>query len=239
MESPNTIGDYAVIGDGRSAALVGRDGSIDWLCWPRVDSPSLFGAILDPGAGRWRVAPVEPFRAERRYVDDTNVLETRFETAGGSLVLTDLMPVADEDEKHRLLMPEREILRLLRCDRGEVELEMVFDPRPEYGRAPRRLRSVGALGIRLDVDSSVLALRSDLPLAIGPDGVVRTRVRLRAGEGAHLSLTYATEAPAVWPPVGEWSRACLDRTVAWWQRWVSQLRYDGPAASRSSGARSP
>ncbi len=228
MESPGTIGDYAVIGDGRSAALVGRDGSIDWLCWPRVDSPSLFGAILDPSAGRWRVAPAGAFRADRRYVDDTNVLETRFETAGGSLVLTDLMPVAEEDEKNRFLMPEREILRLLRCDRGEVDLEMVFEPRPEYGRAPGRLRSVGALGIRLDVDSSVLALHTDLPLAIGPDDVVRARVRLRAGERAHASLTYATEAPAVWPPVGEWSRACLERTVGWWQRWVSQLRYDGP-----------
>jgi GH15 family glucan-1,4-alpha-glucosidase len=228
MEFPNRIGDYAVIGDGRSAALVGRDGSIDWLCWPRLDSPSMFGALLDPGAGRWRIAPVESFRAERRYLDDTNVLETRFETGGGSLVLTDLMPVAEEDEKHRFLMPEREILRLLRCERGEVEVELLFDPRPQYAVGPRRFRSAGALGLRMETAASLLALRTELPLVIGADGVVRARARLRAGDTAHASLTYATEYPAVWPPLGDWSRACLNRTVAWWRRWVSQLRYDGP-----------
>jgi len=228
MPIPSGIGDYAVIGDGRSAALVGRDGSIDWLCWPRCDGPSLFAAILDPGAGRWRIAPVDTFRAERRYLEDTNVLETRFETAAGSMVLTDLMPVAEEDEKHRFLMPEREILRLVRCERGEVELELVFDPRPGYGLAARRLRSAGQLGVRVETAAGLLALRTDLPLAIEADGVARARARLRAGDAAHASLTFATEAPAVWPPLGEWSRACLDRTVGWWRRWVSQIRYDGP-----------
>src|SRR6476469_9851333 len=177
---PNAIGDYAVIGDGRSTALVGRDGSIDWLCWPRGDSPSLFAAILDPRAGRWRVAPAQPFQATRGYLADTNVLETRFETAAGSLVLTDLMPVAEEDEKHRFLMPEREILRLVRCERGEVELELVFDPRPGYGLAARRLRSAGQLGVRVETAAGLLALRTDLPLAVEPDGLARARARLRA-----------------------------------------------------------
>src|SRR5690349_678079 len=228
MDTPNAIGDYAIIGDGRSAALVGRDGSIDWLCWPRCDSPSLFGAILDPSAGRWRVAPVKPFEARRQYLDNTNVLETRFETASGTLVLTDLMPVADEDEKHRFLLPEREILRLARCERGEVELELVFDPRPGYGAAPRRVLSAGGLGIRLSTDAGLLALQTDLPLTIEPDGVARARARLRAGETAHGSLTFSTEAPAVCPPLGEWSRASVDRTVSWWRRWASQIRYDGP-----------
>ncbi|HKT61605.1 MAG TPA: glycoside hydrolase family 15 protein [Gemmatimonadales bacterium] len=228
MPTPNAIGDYAVIGDGRSAALVGRDGSIDWLCWPRGDSPSLFAAILDPGAGHFRVAPVEPGRATRRYLQDTNVLETRFDTGAGTVVLTDLMPVAEEDEKHRLLLPEREILRLIRCERGEVELELVFDPRPGYGLGARPLQAAGRLGVRLETAEGLLALRTDLPLAIEPDGVARARTRLRAGDAAHASLTFATEAPAVWPPLGEWSRACLDRTVAWWRRWASEIRYDGP-----------
>ena len=77
------IQDYAIIGDCRSAALVSRDGSLDWLCWPRFDSPSWFGALLDEAAGRWRIAPTEPFRTERRYIAGTNVLQTRFETRSG------------------------------------------------------------------------------------------------------------------------------------------------------------
>jgi GH15 family glucan-1,4-alpha-glucosidase len=228
METSSAIGDYAVIGDGRSTALVGRDGSIDWLCWPRCDSPSLFGAILDPSAGRWRVAPLDPFRASRQYLHNTNVLETRFETAAGTLVLTDLMPVAEEDDKHRLLLPEREILRLVRCERGEVALELVFDPRPGYGLAPRRLQSAGRLGVRVSTDAGLLVLHTDLPLTIEPDGVARARARLRAGEAAHASLAFSTEAPAVCPPLGEWSRASVERTVAWWRRWASRIRYDGP-----------
>src|SRR5687768_8328233 len=97
---PPKIQDYGVLGDGRSVALVSRDGSIDWLCWPRFDSPSLFGAILDQEiGGSWRFAPTEPARIERRYIDGTNVLETRYYTATGHIVLTDFMPVASEAQK--------------------------------------------------------------------------------------------------------------------------------------------
>src|SRR5918994_4867725 len=106
---PPPIADYAIIGDCRSAALISREGSIDWLCWPRFDSPSLFGALLDPQAGHWRIAPTAPFKAERRYLGETNVLETRFKTDAGSLLLTDLLPVASVEDKHKFLVPEHEI----------------------------------------------------------------------------------------------------------------------------------
>ena len=109
------IEDYSVIGDCRSAALVSRDGSVDWLCWPRFDSPSLFGALLDERAGCWKIAPAGPFRAERRYLENTNVLQTRFHTDAGSLIVTDLMPVASEGQKRRMLQPEHEILRVVEC----------------------------------------------------------------------------------------------------------------------------
>ena len=101
------IQDYAIVGDCRSAALVSNRGSIDWLCWPRFDSQAIFAAILDNKiGGHWTISPVEQFRSERSYVDFTNVLQTRFVTPGGQAVLTDLMPVASEEEKRTTLLPD-------------------------------------------------------------------------------------------------------------------------------------
>jgi len=222
------IQDYAAIGDGRAVALVGRHGSIDWLCWPRFDSPSIFGAILDEDAGSWSLAPTAASRVTRRYVDDTNVLETRFDTDTGTLVVTDLMPVASEEDKGRLLLPDHEILRVAECVRGEVEVEMRFAPRPGYGCRPGRVRHAGRLGVRVETGADLLVLRSDGPLDITAEGEVVGRERLRAGDAVHVSLTFADDWPAVLPPLGEWSRAAIARSVAWWRQWASRLRYDGP-----------
>src|SRR3972149_4863061 len=107
----SAIGDYAIIGDCRSAALISRAGSIDWLCWPRFDSPSLFGALLDPAlGGAFAIHPVEHFTSERRYVGDTNVLETTFICPSGRARLIDFMPVASEAEKRKQLWAEHQIL---------------------------------------------------------------------------------------------------------------------------------
>ena len=226
-EPGNAIEDYAVIGDGRSAALVGRDGSIDWLCWPRFDSSSIFGAILDPAAGRWSIEPAAPYRTERHYIQDTNVLQTRFETGAGSIVLTDLMPVASEEEKRRFLQPEREILRVVECERGEVEVNVLFEPRPAFGAETVQVRRHGQLGFRMETSAGLLVLRTDVPLeAIG--GLMRGTARLSAADVIHSSLTLAAAGPAVLPPLGEWSRAAMERTVTWWRNWASQARYDGP-----------
>src|SRR5687767_15309259 len=100
MSDTPKIQDYAVIGSGRSAALVSRDGSIAWLCWPRFDSPSLFGSLLDQqGGGAWSITPTEAAQIERRYIHETNVLQTRFQTSRGVVVLTDFMPAVSEEEK--------------------------------------------------------------------------------------------------------------------------------------------
>ncbi|MFL5473745.1 MAG: glycoside hydrolase family 15 protein [Gemmatimonadales bacterium] len=224
----NAIGDYAAIGDGRSLALVGRDGSIDWLCWPRFDSPSLFGRMLDPSAGHWRIAPVAPFRTERRYIEDTNVLQTRFITEAGTVVLIDLMPVCSEKEKEDLLLPEREVLRLIECEQGEVEIEWSFEPRPGYGLRTPAVRQAGQLGLRAETGAGLVNLRTDLPLEFSGGGIAGGRARLSSGTTAHSSLTFAAEGPAVLPPLGERSHAALSRTVQWWQRWASTARYDGP-----------
>ena len=222
------IHEYAAIGDGRSVALVGRHGSIDWLCWPRFDSPSFFGALLDERGGCWSLAPIAAARVTRRYIDDTNILETRFDTDAGTLVVTDLMPVASEEDKGRLLLPDHEVLRVAECVRGDVEVEMRFTPRPDYGRLTGRVRNAGSLGVRVEIGADLFVLRSDLPLDITADGQVRGAARLRAGDTVHASLTFADDWPAVLPPLGEWSRSAIVRSVAWWQDWASRLRYDGP-----------
>jgi GH15 family glucan-1,4-alpha-glucosidase len=222
------IQEYAAIGDGRTVALVERHGSIDWLCWPRFDSPSLFAALLDEHGGCWRLAPAAPASVTRRYVADTNFLETRFETATGVLLVTDLMPVASDEDKGRLLLPDHEILRVAECVRGELEVEMRFAPRPGYGRRPARIRTAGRLGVRVQMGADLLVLQSDLTLQITADGQVEGRTRLRTGDALHMSLTFADDWPAVLPPLGDWSRAAIARSVAWWREWASRLRYDGP-----------
>src|ERR1051326_1062951 len=130
------IKDYAVIGNCRAAALVSRSGSIDWLCWPRFDSGSWLGRLLDDKAGVWSFAPSGPCKIERQYEPDTNVLRTTFRSATGIVRLTDLMPVLSEEDKHRHLTPDHEILRIMECQEGEVAGEMVLEPRPDYARAP-------------------------------------------------------------------------------------------------------
>src|SRR5262245_7728119 len=103
------IQDYSVIGDGRSAALISRAGALDWLCWPRFDSPPLFGGLLDTQrGGTWAVGPTGKAQIHRRYLDRSNVLETRFRTGEGTCVLTDFMPVASEQQKREMLWPEHE-----------------------------------------------------------------------------------------------------------------------------------
>src|SRR6476469_4089790 len=130
------ISDYGLIGDMRTAALVGLDGAIDWCCLPRFDSGSVFAALLDPErGGTWSVRPAVDWTSTQRYLPRTNILETTFRTAGGIAVLTDFMPV---DEDGRPSSPHPEIHRQLRCTRGRVPMQMTFMPRFEYGaRAPR------------------------------------------------------------------------------------------------------
>ncbi len=224
------IGDYALIGDCRGAGLVSRDGSLDWLCLPRYDSPSLFAALLDAGAGgRFRIRPTGAFRAERRYLPDTAILETTFRGPDGAVVLRDLLPVASEEDKRTALTPEQEVLREVVGLEGEVELEILYDPRPDYGRARPALRQRGALGLWCEAGGAVLTLRSELPLQIAGDGRgARGVARLRAGERKYLSLGYNAEAPAVLPPLRAAARGRIARSARWWRAWAGRCAYRGP-----------
>jgi GH15 family glucan-1,4-alpha-glucosidase len=224
------INNYALIGDCRSAGLISRDGSLDWLCLPRFDSPSIFAAVLDAeSGGRFLVRPIGEFRTERRYLANTNVLETVFRTPTGACVLRDLMSVSSEEDKRAYLTPEHEVLRELEGLEGEVEVEIFYDPRPDYGRVRPFLEQRGALGLRCEVDGTSLTLRSELPLELTDgDRSARGVARIRIGEHKYLSLTYSMEAPAVVPLLGEAARGRIERTVCWWQEWANRCTYEGP-----------
>jgi GH15 family glucan-1,4-alpha-glucosidase len=179
--------------------------------------------------GRFLARPIGEFRTERRYLRNTNVLETVFRTPTGACVLRDLMSVASEEDKRTYLTPEHEVLRELEGLEGEVEVEIVYDPRPDYGRARPLLEQRGALGLRCEVDGTSLTLRSELPLELTDgDRCARGAARIRRGEHKYLSLTYSAEAPAVVPLLGEAARGRIERTVRWWQEWANRCAYEGP-----------
>jgi GH15 family glucan-1,4-alpha-glucosidase len=215
------IADYAVIGDTRSIALISRRGSIDWLCWPRFDAPSIFARLLDADkGGHFSIAPAVPFTATRRYVGETNVLETTFACGGGEATLLDLMPVLTEEEKRHRLTPFRQILRRVECVRGEVPIAVDFVPRPDYARVVPRLElrdgrvccAWGAL---------VLNLRSDARF----DERGTAAFTLRKGERRTFALGYDDHTPAVFPTL---DGDDVERSLAFWSRWSSQLTYKGP-----------
>jgi GH15 family glucan-1,4-alpha-glucosidase len=227
QEQPR-IQDYGIIGNGRSAALVSRFGSIDWLCWPQFDSASIFAAILDRNlGGSWIIRPADYAEITRGYLDDTNILETRFTTASGTIVLTDFMPVASEEEKRGMLWPENEIIRRVSCEQGETEVEIDFQPRPDYGCAPIAFKDRGPLGLHLEVEGHLLVLRGEARLTVERDRAYAV-IKLKAGETISFSLVYTTEAPAVIPPLGDLVAQKIQLTTDWWRRWVSQANYNGP-----------
>ncbi|MGI8485215.1 MAG: glycoside hydrolase family 15 protein [Thermomicrobiales bacterium] len=230
MSAYAPIADYALIGDCRGAALVSRDGSLDWLCWPRFDSPSLFAALLDAEhGGRFRIRPTSEFRAERRYLPDTNVLETVFHCPDGIVALRDLMPVTTEAAKRDALVAEHEVLRELEGIAGEVELEVLFDPRPGYAGEHPQLERRGELGLWCPAGRGVMVLRSEIPLAIGADQRTAGGVaRIAAGERRFLSLTYSQDGPAVVPVLGAAALDRMGQSIAWWRAWAAKCTYHGP-----------
>lgn len=222
------IRNYGIVGDCRAAALVSKHGSIDWLCWPRFDSPSIFAALLDTDrGGRWSISPTQPFRTERCYVQDSNVLETRFECASGRATLTDLLPVATEEFKRKNLLPDHELIREVVCTEGDIELEICFCPRAVYGLKPAQIRGLSSWGLCIDVGRGSYWLRSSVPLRIQSDQACAT-LALKRGEALQFSLSYAEESPAVLVSLGEEMRSKVSRSVQWWQDWAGTCSYDGP-----------
>jgi GH15 family glucan-1,4-alpha-glucosidase len=222
-----SIGDYGVIGDCKSAALVSKSGSIDWLCWPNFSSGPVLSSLIDPeDGGTWSVAPKNVTSIRRRYVGNTNVLETTFDTNEGTVVLTDFMPVADEQYQRWHLVPERMVWRMVQCKRGSADVHVVFRPANGFEEPCPPLRDRDVLGLRVELTTGMLALYSDLKWNV--DGVeARAVFTMKAGDSRSLALTHSTEAPSVMPTTDE-ADLELRRTLDWWEKWSSKFTYKGP-----------
>jgi GH15 family glucan-1,4-alpha-glucosidase len=223
------IGDYALLSDCRSAALVSRDGSVDWLCFPRFDGPSVFCRLLDPAGGRFAIRPAAEFQASRRYLDQTMVLETTFTTAGGTAVLTDALALGPDERGHQLgTHSPSMLLRRLVCTGGEVDVEVSYAPRPEYGLIRPILVPVpGGLAARGGADRLLLSTSAGFHV----DGATATaRFRLAAGQTALFALGHGQMSD---PPVAPWTAAeisdRLDDTAEGWRSWSAiHQNYEGP-----------
>jgi GH15 family glucan-1,4-alpha-glucosidase len=223
------INDYGLIGDCRTAALVSREGSIDWLCLPHFSGPTVFAALLDSRrGGHFAVMPGAPLRSERCYAGATSILQTTFHCRDGSFRLTDCMPVHPGAEVSAL-QPQREVLRVIEVLEGEPEIVVEFVPKLDYARSPARLQRRGALGWRCQYGDELFLLRADVELAPSEAGDrLDGRVRLAAGSVRYLSFSYTKGDIAALPLLGEPARKRIADTRAWWEQWSSICRYEGP-----------
>jgi GH15 family glucan-1,4-alpha-glucosidase len=224
----NRIEDYALIGDCHSAALVGRDGAIDWGCFPRFDSPSVFAKVLDAArGGHFTVAPYGGGPStSRAYMPDTNVLVTTFQTPSGVLELTDFM--ATSVHQHHT------IVRRARCIGGSIDVEMTCAPRFEYGLFSPGFIQRGPYAAEIVGGADALDLRCSHPVERLPSAII-ARWSLGEGEQAWMELTWRpghSDAPQPIDPaaLAERSSNALDDAVEFWRNWLTQCWYEGDHA---------
>ncbi len=215
---PLPIEEYALIGDTQAAALVGSDGSIDWLCLPRFDSGACFAALLGgPGNGRWLVAPAEAGVASwRRYRPDTLVLETTFRCAHGSVRVVDCMPVRDNGEPN--------LVRRVEGLTGRVPMRSEMIARFDYGHVVPWLR-VEERRLRAIAGPDALTLDGDVPHSADDRAAAIAEFTVGAGDRVEFRLawTLARHEPPAHLDVGK----AVDATEDWWRGWAARCRYDG------------
>ena len=225
--------DYGLIGDMSSAALVGTDGSVDWCCLPRFDSPSVFASILDEDiGGRFRIRPGGAYTDSRQvYMQDTNILETVFTTSTGVVKVVDFMPIHDGDKDGK---PDTnpaeppELHRIVTCTAGSVDMRCEYEPRHDYARAVPEFRVLKSNGSGLAVESKgggqTMMLIGTVPLSVGGDAV-KGEFTLSQGESAVFILAY-----------GNGRSTSLDRyrtqeklqlTRRYWEDLVAGMHYEG------------
>lgn len=214
---PARIEDYALIGDCETAALVARDGSIDWLCWPRFDSGACFAALLGgPEHGRWQITPADPnARVTRRYRAGTLILETEFETAEGAVTLIDFMPPRDGAS---------DLVRMVVGRRGRVTMRTELALRFDYGAIIPWMTRLDDGGLRAIAGPDMVVLHADAPLH-GEGLTTVGSFTVAAGETSSFVLTYVPSHQPV--PAPTTPAAALADTDAFWREWTGRCTYQG------------
>ncbi len=227
--STTPIADHALLSDCHSAALVNRAGSVEWLCFPRFDSPSTFARMLDDAGGHWSIRPTGETTVSRAYVERSMVLETSFRTSTGAVLLTEALSLGAGNREHEIGRGSPHLLlRQLTGVEGEVEIEVEFAPRTEYGLIHPLLFEVpGGIAARGGADS----LRLSSPVELVIDGATASgRILVRAGEQVGFALHHrptGDKSARVWSQDEITER--LEDTIAAWQSWAAlHQSYDGP-----------
>ncbi|WP_430868125.1 glycoside hydrolase family 15 protein [Demequina aurantiaca] len=229
--SATPIADHGLLSDRHSAALVTRDGTVSWLCFPRFDSASVFASILDDDAGHWSIQTTETATSTREYVDGTMVLRTTFHTATGDIELLDAMELGPSSDPHRLgERAPHTLLRGVRCTTGRVVVEMTYRPRPEYGLVVPVFSEVDR-GFVSTGGSGQLTLSMPETIDAAPrNGAISVQFALDAGEDQYFALQ---RTPLGEPLAPAYSRgeikAALDATIGSWRSWSDMHQsYVGP-----------
>jgi GH15 family glucan-1,4-alpha-glucosidase len=219
------ISDYALLSDCHSGALVSKDGSIDWCAFHRFEARPVFGRLLDwEQGGFFRIAPADDYESTRKYIPNTNILETRFETAEGVITITDGLVVRVE-EGH----PDHRLIRRVQCESGEVSVKARFEPRFDYGLIEPRVELVeDDLAIAYG-GPDALVLQTELPIGTAEISACDAARTLKEGDDALIALTWCLPqelAPELVPReqiLGE-----LEGTIGFWQAWAERCGYKGP-----------
>lgn len=222
---PIPLSQYALIGNKYSVALVSRDGSIDWCCMPFLHSPSIFSALINPeDGGYFSIRPMSQFTSSQHYIRATNIIETAFRSTSGTVIVTDFMPIYSENEE--ILNPE--IIRVIRCCDGEMELEIDYYPKFNYGKGWNKITEVsGGILTRNYDETGILA--SPIIFSIS-EGHARARISVNNGEEIALVFCYG-----IFSPSRRLDRAVekLVRAVQYWRAWISPYTESGISFHRS------
>src|SRR5215467_12494575 len=215
------IENHGIVGNLRTAALIGLDGAIDFLCWPRFDSPSIFASLLDEErGGAFELAPLlDGARHRQLYLPDTNVLLTRFLSSDGVAEISDFMTLQDRDAGSRLV-------RRVKAVRGSIHVRMRCLPRFDYARVDHKIRAEEGTVVFTGGDGLALRLRASVPMDLS-DGAALTEFDLTAGESTAFILEDACHGADSISADPSYVTAAFKVTSDYWRRWVGRSTYRG------------